>query len=180
VTALRSFTHSMLWCTVPGSLGDLYPQKTSTKFSLAGPASPQKGKRAKSGPSGVLETSLLGQRKANTCVTRGRPLIFSALKHRYNLPISLPPTTTSTLLPKPSTLPSRAPGPSPDFGASQTPLLSSSTAWKPSRDAPRIDFDPSLVAKKGDHWEEMFERLLMRWLEEASTEAREQTPGGFV
>jgi hypothetical protein len=77
-------------------------------------------------------------------------------------------------MPKATTLPSRAPGPSPDFSsANHAPPLNASTN-KPPRDGQRIDFDPALVAKKGDHWEEIFESLLMRWLDEASTEARDQ------
>lgn len=36
-----------------------------------------------------------------------------------------------------------------------------------------IDFDPSLVARKGDGWEAMFEALLQRWLDAAASEARE-------
>jgi hypothetical protein len=38
----------------------------------------------------------------------------------------------------------------------------------------RIDFDPTLVARKGENWEGMFENLLMRWLDEAAAEARDQ------
>jgi hypothetical protein len=48
------------------------------------------------------------------------------------------------------------------------------TINKAARDGQRIDFDPALVAKKGAGWEEMFETLLARWLDEASAEARDQ------
>ena len=81
-------------------------------------------------------------------------------------------------MPKPTALPSRAPGPSPDFSfAKNTPPLNpnASTIIAPREgQGQRIDFDPALVAKKGENWEEMFESLLMRWLEEASAEARDQ------
>jgi hypothetical protein len=38
---------------------------------------------------------------------------------------------------------------------------------------PRYDFDPLKVAKREDGWAEMLEGLLLRWLEEAVREARE-------
>lgn len=40
-----------------------------------------------------------------------------------------------------------------------------------------IDFDPSVVAKKGQGWEVMFETVLQRWLEAAASEAREGVTG---
>jgi len=81
-------------------------------------------------------------------------------------------------MPKATALPSRAPGPSPDFSSAKNtaPLNLNASTNKAPREGhgQRIDFDPALVAKKGENWEEMFESLLMRWLEEASAEARDQ------
>jgi len=39
--------------------------------------------------------------------------------------------------------------------------------------APRIDFDPLVVAKKGEGWEESLRVVVERWVEEAAREARE-------
>lgn len=95
-----------------------------------------------------------------------------ALRHRYNLPINLPTTVTaSTLVPKPSSLPSRTPGPSPLLGNPTAPSRSDIAPVAKLKDAQRIDFDPALVAKKGEGWEAMFETVLYRWLEEAAAEA---------
>ena len=99
--------------------------------------------------------------------------IFRALRHRYNLPIVLPPSTSTTsLIPKPSSLPTRTPGPSPLLD--HRPSISKADQSLPpkSKEGQRIDFDPGLVAKKGEGWEEMFELVLQRWLDEASLEAR--------
>ena len=39
---------------------------------------------------------------------------------------------------------------------------------------PRIDFDPAIVAKRGEGWEEMLGGLLRVWVEEAAKEVREE------
>jgi len=81
-------------------------------------------------------------------------------------------------LPKATTLPSRAPGPSPDFNQNKAfAALDTSTNTRPPRESQRIDFDPALIAKKGAGWEVMFESLLTRWVEEASIEACNQLRG---
>ena len=76
-------------------------------------------------------------------------------------------------MPKPSSLPSRTPGPSPLLD--HRPNFSKDGVSQPpkSKEGQRIDFDPALVAKKGQGWEVMFEHLLQRWLDAASSEATE-------
>ena len=76
-------------------------------------------------------------------------------------------------MPKVSSLPSRTPGPSPLLD--QRPNTSKTESSHPpkSKEGQRIDFDPALVAKKGEGWEKMFETVLQRWLNEAAAEAME-------
>jgi hypothetical protein len=73
------------------------------------------------------------------------------------------PSNPSSLL-KVSTVPVtqslRAPGPlaRPDSRA----LFES---VRGAKDGPRMDFDPMIVAKRGDGWEAMLEVLIVRWVE---------------
>ena len=97
------------------------------------------------------------------------------------------PASSSTLLSVPPSLPpphSPVPeSPSPSlsagvFGAPlppeqrSTPLKKKAVALKRAN-RPKIDFDPVLVAKRGEGWDEMLGGLLKVWVEEAAKEVRE-------
>lgn len=106
-----------------------------------------------------------------------------AIRLRFNLPISMP-TPTPSLLSVPSLpAPGRPTSPSPDGGAhvnlpkhggvvpsGKTPLASTTSTKKP---AERIEFDPLMVAKRTEGWEDMLAGVLVRWVEEAAREERE-------
>ena len=61
-----------------------------------------------------------------------------------------------------------------------TPSVPSVPSPAPKRtkeNAPKIEFDPLVVAKKTDGWEEMLGGLLDKWVDEAASEAREAVGG---
>lgn len=98
----------------------------------------------------------------------------SAVRLRYNLPVALP--TLSSTLTVPLVLPPpRSDSLSPSHTPSTSPAPSTKDRRLPKRKetAPRYDFDPLRVAKREDGWAEMLEGLLLRWVEEAVREARE-------
>ena len=128
------------------------------------------------------------------CVSNGdRPhlTISSALRHRYKLPISMPSHPSTALLNPPSVLPnrtssvspatSRQHSPSPALGPGESgsettdnkePTTRSGFVKRGGKDVPMIAFDPLVVAKKADGWEEMFLEVLHRWVLEVSEEER--------
>ncbi|ORX39246.1 hypothetical protein BD324DRAFT_618983 [Kockovaella imperatae] len=107
----------------------------------------------------------------------------AALKHRYNLPIHMPASSSTYLtvppsLPQPRSAESPSPTLSPSmFGSPLPPEPRFGPAKrKDSRikeNAARVDFDPVTVAKRGEGWEEMLGGLLRVWVEEAAREVKE-------
>ncbi|OXB36231.1 hypothetical protein LQV05_004557 [Cryptococcus neoformans] len=97
----------------------------------------------------------------------------AALRHRYQLPILMPSSTSaSSFLPKPVALPqagkdrverSTSAPPSTPKSASSLPSTPASTTMK-GRDVPKIEFDPMAVAKKLEGWEEMLEEVVSNWV----------------
>nr|ODN90459.1 hypothetical protein L203_01568 [Cryptococcus depauperatus CBS 7841] len=117
----------------------------------------------------------------------------AALRHRYQLPISMPSNTNaSSFLPKAVVLPqsdrtnhsdrfdrsgrssSAPPENSPHCLASPsstTPNVSGDVKAK-GRDIARIDFDPMVVAKRTANWEEMLKEIICKWIESVAREKR--------
>lgn len=93
--------------------------------------------------------------------------IYSALRHRYNIPISLPPRTASSGF---LSLP-----PSRTTRVTSNPELS----FKPSmqREEP-IKFDPAQIAKREEGWEDSLEGLIRRWIDEVVREVTERSSSG--
>ena len=93
--------------------------------------------------------------------------IYSALRHRYNIPISLPAHTASSGF---LSLP-----PSRTTRVASNPELT----FKPSvqREEP-IKFDPAQIAKREEGWEESLEGLIRRWIDEVVREVRERSSSG--
>ncbi|WWD21204.1 hypothetical protein CI109_105688 [Kwoniella shandongensis] len=100
----------------------------------------------------------------------------AALKHRYQLPVSMPSSniTSSTFLPIPSRSNSTSPNP---------------TSSSKTKDLPKIEYDPMVIAKRGEGWEGMLQEVLGKWVEEVGRERREgrgevarseQRAGGWV
>lgn len=81
--------------------------------------------------------------------------------------------TSSRTLAVPLILPPKPASPSPNPSPSVSPVPGMRTPPKRKDMAPRIDFDPLVVAKKGEGWEESLRVVLERWVEEAAREARE-------
>ena len=79
-----------------------------------------------------------------------------AIKLRYNIPVHISSQVSKT-------------------GVSDlTQQRASSPADRSRRDsAPKIDFDPMSIAKKGEGWDDMLQRVLLRWIMEVSREIRE-------
>ncbi|ODN76832.1 hypothetical protein L202_05428 [Cryptococcus amylolentus CBS 6039] len=108
----------------------------------------------------------------------------AALRHRFQLPIVMPSANTSTFLqPK---RPVALPRPEKETKAIRTEQepslvaceratsvhrvsLPSAPAGK-GKDVPRIDFDPMVIAKKLEGWEEMLEKAVGKWVESVAKE----------
>lgn len=113
-----------------------------------------------------------------------------AIRLRFNLPISMP-TPTPSLLSVPSLpTPGRPTSPSPEGGAhvnlpkhggvvpsGKAPLTSTTSTTSTKKAAERIEFDPLMVAKRTEGWEDMLAGVLVRWVEEAAREEREREVG---
>lgn len=96
----------------------------------------------------------------------------SALRLRYNLPIQLPTSTVTLAVPLVFP-PPRSSSSSATSTPSRGPSPLERQPPKKKDTVPRIDFDPMVVAKRGEGWEEMMLQLVVRWVDEASREARE-------
>lgn len=91
----------------------------------------------------------------------------SALRLRYNLPITLPHSAVLA----PPTLPDGKPAPLPPR------VPSTGGPGGRRKDLPRIDFDPLVVAKRTEGWEAMLRSVVSTWVEDAARETRgEATP----
>ncbi|RXK38462.1 hypothetical protein M231_04227 [Tremella mesenterica] len=100
----------------------------------------------------------------------------AALKTRYNIPIHLPSSTTaSAFLPKPTKLLTvSSPNPqrqvSPPTIPSPLPIPLNKK-WK--KDESISDFDPLIVARRGEGWEDMLIEIMKRWVDAVAEEIRE-------
>ncbi|EIW65775.1 hypothetical protein TREMEDRAFT_13823, partial [Tremella mesenterica DSM 1558] len=97
----------------------------------------------------------------------------AALKTRYNIPIHLPSSTTaSAFLPKPTKLltvsspnPQRQVSPPTIPSPLSIPL---NKKWK--KDESILDFDPLIVARRGEGWEDMLIEIMKRWVDAVAEE----------
>ncbi|KAK4689386.1 hypothetical protein P7C73_g725, partial [Tremellales sp. Uapishka_1] len=98
----------------------------------------------------------------------------AALRLRYSLPVNLPtahgtPNQRSSS-PSPSTSPTKKPVPLPQ-----------SSIGSSRKNDPRIDFDPMIIARKGEGWEGMLENAISKWIQSVAREVREdKSRGGFM
>lgn len=155
-TASRTDTCScrrtMRSCTRPPVNGVSSPRTMYTTRSAPRPHHQMiaRQRSQRSGPSGASETSQPGLREFHQSFVTDA----SAIRLRYNLPIVLPHSAVLA----PPTLPDGKP----------IPRAVSSSVKK--KDAPRIDFDPLLVAKHDPEGENMLKGLLAIWVSEAERE----------
>ncbi|WVF65347.1 hypothetical protein IAT40_000073 [Kwoniella sp. CBS 6097] len=112
----------------------------------------------------------------------------AALRHRYQLPLSIASssTTASPFLPLPSSSsnststsgastpsrpqPNSRPRPSIDTQSLSTRSISGSGS---ARNREEIDFDPMMIAKRSPGWEGMLSSVVGRWVKEVGREIRE-------
>ena len=181
---MLSFASSTRRSTPRQKLGELYPRQT---FTIPCPSrhSPhwrtttrlvEKGKE--SGPSVALAISLAGPREWADLSPCGADNV-SALRLRYNLPISLPPTaSSSTLTPVPPALPrlpSQSLSPSPGHRALLlNPIEPAQTRRRGQKDEEVIKIDPAVIARKGQGWDKMLSKVLVEWVEAAARELRQE------
>ena len=106
-----------------------------------------------------------------------------SLRLRYNLPIQMPSNAASSLfLPVSNALPHSS-SPSTTAATPRTSPDPDTKAFPPNskrgrENAPRIDFDPLIVAKRAEGWEGMLVEVLGKWVEAAAREARGESPVG--
>ena len=98
-------------------------------------------------------------------------LTFRTLRNRYKLPVNMP--TSSYTLAVPLILPPKSATSSSNPSPSVSPIPGNRTPPSRKETAARIDFDPLIIAKKGEGWDGMLRELMGRWVEEAAREARE-------
>ena len=126
------------------------------------------------GRSGDRTTFGYGQRKffhSNTNKTYSEPIVCSALKLRYLLPITMPnsdPVRRGKAL---NGVVGADPGTGSDTPSHGTPVTSPIKQKFKVEEFP-ILFDGSLVAKQGDGWDTMLEIAIDRWLECVVAERR--------
>ncbi|WWD06952.1 hypothetical protein V865_005049 [Kwoniella europaea PYCC6329] len=144
------------WGFIPD--GDVHD--TLTSLSISGQVSPSKNASSEEGRKEKEWTF----RKVGNLTCFG-----AALRHRYQLPISMP--TTSTNLPLP---------PVPPKSSLRRPRPSIVTSSSTTAAEERIEFDPMIVAKKAQGWDVMFRGLIERWLGELVKEVRESKGHLFV
>ncbi|OCF56091.1 hypothetical protein L486_06032 [Kwoniella mangroviensis CBS 10435] len=146
------------WGFIPD--GDVHD--TLTSLSISGQVSPSKI-ASSSSEEGKKEKEWTFRKVGNlTC-------FGAALRHRYQLPISMP--TTSTNLPLP---------PVPPKSSLRRPRPSIVTSSSTTAAEERIEFDPMIVAKKGQGWDIMLKGLIERWLSELVKEVRESKSHLFI
>ncbi|KAK8844136.1 hypothetical protein IAR55_006930 [Kwoniella newhampshirensis] len=99
----------------------------------------------------------------------------AALRHRYQLPISMPlsHTASSTFLTVPSRSNSTSPNPAPPLPTRNQSLPPGGTTLSRFKVRPKIEYDPIVIAKREEGWEEMLSIVLERWVEAAGKEVRE-------
>lgn len=103
----------------------------------------------------------------------------AALRLRYSLPISLPNSAfSSTLSPMPSSLP-RLTNPSLSPNPGHRALLPNpagppQTPHRGTRDEESIKVDPAVIARQGQSWNEMLYKVLVRWVDAAAREIRQE------
>ncbi|WWC98173.1 hypothetical protein V866_005064 [Kwoniella sp. B9012] len=137
------------WGFIPD--GDVHD--TLTSLSISGQVSPSKNA---SSEEGRKEKEWTFRRVGNlTC-------FGAALRHRYQLPISMPITSNNLPLP-----------PVPPKSSLRRPRPSIVTSTSTTAAEERIEFDPMIVAKKAQGWDVMFRGLIERWLGELVKEVRE-------
>ncbi|WWC91010.1 uncharacterized protein L201_005950 [Kwoniella dendrophila CBS 6074] len=90
----------------------------------------------------------------------------AALRHRYQIPISMPTKN----LPVPPIPPKSSSRPRPSINTSN--LSSSSTSTSTMRLEEKIEFDPMIIAKRTEGWENMLTIIIMKWLNQVVKEIK--------
>ncbi|WVW79571.1 hypothetical protein I302_101540 [Kwoniella bestiolae CBS 10118] len=148
---IHAYNSSLMRSSKPwGFIPDEDVHDTLTSLSTSGQVSPSKNGISDEGRKEKEWTF----RKVGNLTCFG-----AALRHRYQLPVSMP--TTNLPVPPIPAKSSRRPRPS---------IVTSSSATAAED---KIEFDPMIIAKKGQGWDGMFKGLIERWLGELVKEVRE-------